>query len=225
MKQNYKRKIIYHNKTLFITIALFLIVILTVVLSKLMIPSLLMTINNKNTGAIHKISGFEVQTLLEDTKTKSIIIVKSDQDAESMAKKYEKLLFGSSFQDYEVNILQKNKNFWRVELRAKNPSAQTYYAGGEYLIAPSGKLLGFQMLDFNTKSSAALNNETVKAEASQAAKDILQSLGYEDDYTWQLRERDIVITRLSVKSQPIYLSFTMHENKLYLLNMKGAWID
>lgn len=225
MKQNYKRKIIYHNKTLFITIALFLIVILTVVLSKLIIPSLLITINNKNIGIVHKISGFEVQNLLEDTKMKSIILVKSDQDAENMAKKYEKLLFGSNFQDYDVSILQRNKDFWRVKLKVKNLSGETYYTGGEYVIASSGKLLGFQILDFNTKSRVALNNETVKSEASQAAKDILQSLGYEDDYTLQLREGDIAITRLSVKSQPIYLSFVMHENKLYLSNIKGAWID
>ncbi|AOZ75795.1 hypothetical protein AC231_05045 [Clostridium pasteurianum] len=225
MKQNYKKKIIYCNNTLFITIALFLVVILTVIFSRRIIPYLLMSVNNKNIGVIHKISGFEIQALLEDTKVKSIILVKNDKDAENMAKKYEKLLFGSNFQDYKVNILQRNKDFWRLELRAKNPSEKTYYTGGEYFISPSGELLGFQMLDFNTKSSAALNNESVREEASKAAKEILQSLGYEDDYTLQLREHDIVITRLSVRYQPMYLSFGMYENKLYLLNMKGNWTD
>jgi hypothetical protein len=225
MKQNYKRKITYYNKTLFTTIALFIIVILTVVLSKLIIPSLLMNINNKNIGTIHKISGFEVQSLLEDTKTKSIILVKNNQDAEIMARRYEKLLFGSNFKYYNVNILQRSKDFWKVELRAKNPPAQTYYTGGEYFISPGGKLLGFQVLDFNEKSSIVLNNETVKVKASQAAKDILQSLGYEDDYTWEFREHDIKVTRVSIKYQPIYLSFALYENKLYLSGMKALWID
>jgi hypothetical protein len=225
-----------------ITASIFVLVALTAALNGLIVPSLLSSVSgHQYVGVTRKVDGVALQGLLEGPKEQQLVVraVQNMQDAENMAKQYEKLIFDGHFRGSAIRTDENtNAHYWLVELRPQQSTSSAYDAGCVYLIRENGKLMGFVVNrngksmghdgnPVDTEQSIALNNRTLQLEARRAADDLLFKLGYQGDYIWEFNEfNGITVSRLwNGKWQPMYLTFFRYEDKIYISQIKSNWTD